>query len=73
MAEATDEPATHRLALQARALAGQAAREADYHRRRQLEQAALAHWRAARRQQNLHTIWRTMSDTVGLASWSHHG
>jgi len=38
------------LALQARALAEQAAREADYHRRRQLEQAALAHWRAARRQ-----------------------
>jgi len=52
MAEATDEPTTHRLALQARALAlaEQAAREADYHRRRQLEQAALAHWRAARRQ-----------------------
>jgi len=73
MAEATDEPTTHRLALQARALARQAAREADYHRRRQLEQAALAHWRVARRQQNLLTIWRTKSDAVGLVSWSHHG
>jgi hypothetical protein len=50
MAQADDEPITHPLALLARTLAEHAARETDYHRRRRLEQAALAHRRAARRQ-----------------------
>jgi hypothetical protein len=49
MTQASDEPIKY-LALQARALADQAARESDYRRRRRLEQAALAHRRAARRQ-----------------------
>lgn len=50
MAQETDETNEHHLALLAHAFADQAAREPDYHRRRQLEQAALAHRRAARRQ-----------------------
>lgn len=52
MAQATDDTTTqpHASTIRERALclAGEAARESDYARRRELEAAAMACWRAAR-------------------------
>ena len=41
---------TQSLREKALRFADEAAHEADYHRRRQLEEAAMAYWRAARRE-----------------------